>query len=124
MPRTKPSAVAIKIEVPRFNRQIFKGSFVERGKNGRYFVTNNYSNAFYPCTEERLGDVIKNQRIRITLVSKKTPRLAIITRKGKSITVDRQWLLTEALQEAAEIIFVLQNQDRAGKYQYYKQIGL
>jgi hypothetical protein len=94
-------------------------------KEKRFIVTDDWSRAIYPCTQRRLNEVAKSQNLAIKIRSKRSPRLAIITRpNGKSIQTDRLWSLTRCLQEAAEIIHTLQGLDRGGKIKYYRRLGL
>jgi len=103
-----------------------KRKFVSQDRHtGKYFVTDKWSRAFYPCTQTRLNQVAHDNHLAIRIKSKRSPRLAIITRpNGKTLQTDRLWSLTECLQEAAEIIHTLQALDRGGKIRYYSQLGL
>lgn len=91
----------------------------------RYYVTDDHSRAFYPCTQRRLNDVAKSQEISIKVRSLRSPRKSIISRpSGKEIEVDRLWPLNVGLQETAEIVYRLQKLDNAGKRKLYKELGL
>jgi hypothetical protein len=91
----------------------------------RYYVTDDYSRAFYPCSERRLGDAVASQGIKVKIRQLRSPRKGIISRgNGRKIEVDRLWDLTKGLQETAEIIHRLQKLDRGGKIKLYKELGL
>ena len=91
----------------------------------RYYVTDDYSRAFYPCSERRLNDAAASQRLHLKVRSLRSPRKAIVARKnGKKIELDRLWDLQKGLQETAEIIYRLQKLDRSGKGNLYKELGL
>lgn len=95
-------------------------------KEKRFIVTDDLTRAFYPCTQVRLNEVIQSQALNLKVISKRSPRLAILSRpcNGKSLQTDRLWSFTATLQEAAEIIHTLQGLDKGGKIRYYKQLGL
>ena len=102
-----------------------KRKFTAVDKQGRYFVTDKWSRAFYPATENRLNEVCRDNRLGLKVKAKRSPRLAHLVRpNGKSLQTDRLWCKVQCLQEAAEIIHTLLSLDKGGKVKYYNRLGL
>nr|BDD45958.1 hypothetical protein 4 [bacterium] len=93
---------------------------------GKFRVTDIYSKAFYPCTAGRLSKVAKSHGLDLVVTSKRSPRLATISRKDgrRSIQTDRLWDFQRSLQEAAELLFDLQRLAGAKRRNYLKKAGL